>query len=106
MDILKKYLNKLGVKEFSELTTEEKETYRGWEEALRGRKITDEEVSVFLDQTENDIINELVDKQNNDRRDIYLKVQLDLIRKIRSFLNVPKVEKLMTERNINNLIEK
>lgn len=104
MSILKKYLDKLGVKEFSELNEEEKETYRGWEEALTGRRLTDSDVATFLIQTEDAIIEELLDTKITDKRDMFLKMQLDLIRKIKTFLSSPELQKKLTEMSINNLL--
>jgi hypothetical protein len=105
INLIKKYLEKLGVKEFSQLNDDEKETYRDWEEALLGKKITDEDVAIFLVATENAIIEELVDNKTSEKRDLFLKMQLDLIRKIKQFLSSPALEKKLTEININNLLK-
>lgn len=104
MNPLKKYLEKLGVKEFSQLTEEEKETYRDWEETLEGRKITDKDVESFLLVQEQDVINKLIKENLSTREDIFLKMKLDMIRSIRAFLNGPRVEKEALESNIQKLI--
>ena len=44
-NILNKYLDKLGVKEYSELNEDEKEVYKDWENVLSGRKLTDNNIS-------------------------------------------------------------
>lgn len=105
MSLLKKYLERIGVKEFSELSDDEKETYRGWEEALQGKKLTDSDVATFLIQTEDAIIEELMDTKLSDKRDMFLKMQLDLIRKIKKFLSTPELQKKLTEMSINNLLK-
>ena len=105
MDILKKYLERIGVKEFAQLNEEEKDVYRNWQESLNGRKITDAQVAEFILNLENDIIKELIEKKFDSRRDIFLKMQLDLIRKIKSFLMSPEIEKEMTRRGIENLLK-
>ena len=105
MSILKNYLKKIGVKDFSELTEEEKETYRGWEESLSGRRITDDDVAVFLKQEEDETINKLIGSKLSDREDIFLKMKLEFVKKLVNFLNVPAMEKEMTEQSINNLIK-
>jgi len=105
MSILKNYLKKIGVKEFSELTEEEKETYRGWEESLSGRKITDNDVAVFLKQEEDETIEKLIGSKLSERQDTFLKMKLEFTKKLIVFLNVPAMEKEMTEQSINNLIK-
>jgi len=105
MSILKNYLKKIGVKDFSELTEEEKETYRGWEESLSGRRITDDDVAVFLKQEEDETINKLIGSKLSDREDIFLKMKLEFVKKLVNFLNVPAMEKEMTEKSINQLIK-
>lgn len=105
MSLLKKYLERIGVKEFSELDDDEKKTYRGWEEALSGKQLTDSDVATFLIQTEDAIIEELMDTKLSDKRDMFLKMQLDLIRKIKKFLSTPELQKKLTEMSINNLLK-
>jgi hypothetical protein len=106
MDFLKKYLDKIGVKEFSQLTEDEKETYRNWEEALVGRKLTDDDVATFLVKTENDIIEKLVLLSGYDEKDAQLKAELNIIRKIKDFLKTPELERKMMENNLANLLKK
>jgi hypothetical protein len=98
---LDKFLEKIGVKEFSELNDEEKETYRAWEETLTGRKITDEDVKTFFDIQEADTIDKLISKEHNVREDIFLKVKLDMIRRIKGFLISPEVERKILENNLS-----
>lgn len=105
IDILDKYLQKIGVKSYEELLPDEKNTYREWEESLSGKKITDESTALFLVNLENDIIDELVKPGLTNDRDRFLKMQLDLIRKIKTFLRTPELEKKMTEYQLMNLIK-
>lgn len=49
MGILEKYLEKLGLKDYSELTTAEREVYRQWEEVLN-INIKVEDVATFLEK--------------------------------------------------------
>ena len=104
MSILKNYLKKYNVREFSELTEEEKETYRSWEETLQGRKITDNDVYDFLQSELEDTLQKLPKTPTDTRTDLFLKMKLEFIRKIRNFLDSPKVEKKLLEENINKLI--
>jgi hypothetical protein len=104
MNPLEKLLKKIGVKNYLELNEEEKETYKNWEESLRGRKLTDDDVANFLSTEENDTINKLISKTLSDRDDIFLKMKLEMILKIKNFLNMPEFEKKVLEQNINKLI--
>lgn len=105
MNLLKKYLNKIGVKDYSELTEEEKATYRIWEESLNGRKLTDEDVAAFLDTELEVTLAKLINSRLSDREDLFLKVKIDFIRKVKVFLQTPEMEKKMLEVNINNQLK-
>lgn len=98
--ILKKYLEKIGVSEFSELTPEEKETYRTYEETLNGRKLTDDEVKQFFAFEMDDTVQKLITKKHNSRTDIFLKMKLDMLRRLTQFLNIPDTEKRSLEDNL------
>ena len=43
-DLLSRFLHKVGVKNYEDLNEIEKETYRQYEVALSGRKLTDDDV--------------------------------------------------------------
>lgn len=103
MDLLSKYLDKIGVKTYGDLTHEEKDTYKGWEEALTGKKLTDEDVARFLLATEEELIDELTKTAITDKRDSIIKAQLELVRKIKVFLRSPELEKKMVEMQLLNL---
>lgn len=105
MNLLKKYLNRIGVKDYSELNDEEKETYKIWEESLNGRKLTDEDVAMFLDTELENSLEKLVNSRLSDRDDLFLKMKIDFIRKVKIFLKTPEVEKKMLEININNQLK-
>jgi len=105
MQLLKKYLEKIGVKDFSELNPEEKLNYNSWQESLSGRRLTDRDVATFLISKENEIISELIKTDIADKKDVYLKMQLDLIRQIKIFLAAPELEKKMTEYTLQELMK-
>ena len=104
MSILDKYLKKIGVEEFTELSEEEKTTYREWEKSLAGRKITDEDVVRFIKEEENETINKLISKGLSEREDTFLKMKLEFTKKLITFLSLPELEREMTESSINQLI--
>jgi hypothetical protein len=99
MSILGDFLKKVGVSNYSELTLEEQRTYKDWESALSGRKLTDEDVNQFLSIEKSETINKLSTASLKTREDIFLKMKLD-------FLASPFVEKQMTEAAIKQMLEK
>jgi len=100
MQKLSLYLRNLGVNSISELTDEEKLTYQEWESALNGRQITDEEVMQFLDEELEEATISLIGQNLGDRQDIFLKMKVEFIRKIKVFLDAPTREKNQVEQLI------
>lgn len=106
MNPLDKFLRKVGVKSYSDLNAEEKETYKQWEMVLSGRKLTDDEVKNFLHRELDEAIVRLTEVDLTKEGEIFRKVEVRFIKKILNFLDMPRVEKEMLEKNIENLIEK
>jgi hypothetical protein len=106
MSILDKFLKKLGVASASELNSEEKETYREWENALSGRKLTDEEVQAFLAAELHDSVIKVTKQRLGDKDDMFLKMKIDFITACQKFLSTPAVEKQMTEAAITQMLKK
>ena len=104
--VLEKYLRKLGLKSYNDLQPEERETYKLWESALSGRRLTDDDVKVFIDEQLSDTLKKLPSKELNTQDDIFLKMKLQFIQDVKAFLDSPAIEKKMTERQIENLIDK
>lgn len=102
--ILQKYLKKIGVKSFSELNSDEKETYKMYEEALSGKKLTDEDVKAFLESELSVAINRLTDIDLKKEDEIFRKVEVRFIKKIISLLDSPKVTKQMAEKHLESMI--
>lgn len=100
--MLDKLLAKLGVTSIDQLTPEERETYRTWSDALRGRKLTDDDVSNFLNLQIEDCMVKLTTVKLNEREDVFLKAKLDLVRQIKNFLDSPKIEQEVITRQIEN----
>ncbi len=100
MSILDQYLKKLGVSSYLDLNDEEKVTFKAWEVALAGRKLTDDDVAQFLEQEQEKVIQKLTTQRLSDHDDMFLKTELHFIRKLQIFLNTPKVEKAFVEQQI------
>lgn len=101
MDTLTKYLQKLGLKSYDELNSEEKETYKSWQEALSGRKLTDEDVKSFLEIELQMAIARLTEVDLPKETEIFRKMEVKMIRNIQNFLNSPQIEKSLLEAQIN-----
>lgn len=102
--MLEKLLKKLNLNSYEELNQEEKETYKNWELSLSGRKLTDEDVSVFLSQELETAVSRLTDVDLKKEDEIFRKVEVRFIKKMQNFLNTPKVEKAFAEQSIKQLI--
>jgi hypothetical protein len=100
INILEKYLNKLGVRSYAELNDEEKQTYKEWEESISGRKLTDEDVRGFLNTELSLAVRRLVDVNLSTEDQAFRKAEVKLIQKIIEFLDGPTIEKEMLEKQI------
>ena len=100
MNILEKYLKKIGVNSFTELNEEEKETYKEWEESVSGRKLTDEDVQTFLNQELQTAILRLTEVNLSKEDEVFRKCEVKMIQKILKFLDGPRIEKELLEKQI------
>lgn len=103
--MLEKLLKKLNLNSYEELNQEEKETFKNWEISLSGRKLTDEDVSIFLQKELEIAVSRVTEVDLKKEDEIFRKVEIRLIKKIQNFLNSPKVEKAFAEQSINQLIK-
>jgi len=105
--ILSEYLKKLNVDSYADLNDEEKRTYKEWEEALTGRKLTDEDVQEFLAIEKTDAMIKLTHPsiELETKEDTFLKMKISLITAIQRFLQAPEMEKKMAETQIKRLLE-
>ncbi len=102
-NLLKLALKKLNATEFSQLSEEEKQTYRYWDEILAGKKITDEDVKNFFDSELDAVLIKLVSPTLSEREDVFLKMKLEFLRKVKGLLLRPEQEKLLVEQQIKAL---
>jgi len=99
--MLEGYLRKLGVGSYSQLTEEEKTTYREYEAILAGRSITDKEVRDFFEVQLEQTTKALLSTKLDTREDTFLKMKLDFLRTLVSFLDAPEREKKQLQNLIN-----
>jgi hypothetical protein len=105
MSLLTKYLKKIGVDSPLDLTPEERETYKAWEAALAGRRLTDADVAAFLDKELDDAVAKLMNMTITQREDTFLKMKVDFIRKTKMFLASPEMEKRIIESQISSQLQ-
>ncbi len=101
MSSLNDLLKKLGT-DYSGLNDEEKATFNAWRDALSGRRLTDDDVKNFLDTEYNATVSKLTATNNSKELDLFLKMKVDFISKVKEFLNSPEVEKQLIENQINS----
>ena len=95
------FLRKLGVSSYDQLTEEEKTTYREYEEILNGRQITEKEVRAFFTLQVEDTTKKLLSTKLDTREDTFLKMKLEFLRSLTSFLDAPDREREQLQNLIN-----
>ncbi len=104
MSILDQLLKKIGVSKYEELNSDEKATFKNWENVLSGRRLTDEDVVAFLEKERHNAVLRLVEVNLSKEDEIFRKVEVRFISKLLEFLNSPKVEKEVFEKQLENNI--
>ncbi len=100
MSVIDRYLAKLGIKDYSSMSLEEKATMREWEAALQGRQLTQTDVRTFLDIELENAISRLTETGLKPEDEVFRKVEVRFIKKIMSFLNMPALEKKVVEEQL------
>lgn len=104
MSIIDDFLKKIGVDKYENLTPEEKETYREWELSLSGRSVTDADYRAFLENELGMSIQRLTEVDLGRGEETFRKCEVRLIKKIIAFLDGPKVEQALMEKQIKSRI--
>lgn len=103
--MLEQLLKTIGVKSYLDLNPEERETYKVWENALSGRRLTDNDVKDFLENEKQETVLKLIPRNINERDDTFLKMKLEMIINLQKFLNSPIIEKEIAEKMLQAEIE-
>ncbi len=103
-DHLTAYLKKVGIMSYDQMSPEEKETYREWEIALQGRKLTDEDVRRFLESELSTAVNRVTEVDLKTEEAIFRKVEVRFIKRIINFLNMPAMEQELLKKQIESKI--
>jgi len=104
--MLQKYLKKLGINSYQDLNEEEKDSYKEWEQAISGRKLTDKDVVNWLEEELSQSVSRLTEINLSKDDEIFRKVEVRFIKKILNFLNSPMLEKQFAEKSIEQLLKK
>lgn len=101
--LLQKALQKLGYKSYNDLNYLEQETYKRWEDMLRGKKITDldvvESIKVFMEE----ILVKLDNSNLSEKEKSYLLAQLSVVRLIVRTVESPKQDVKTVEDEVSRL---
>lgn len=105
-NLLKKYLDKLGLTDYSELTEVEKSTYKEWEDVL-SVEVKIENVATFLERQVQRLQKELIEatKEGEDRRALLLAARIENYETIIIFIKEPQERRKSLERELLNNIE-
>ena len=100
MSLLDRFLKKKNIDSYEDLNSEEKQTFKELEEALRGRKLTDEDVKNFLGQELDKAVFRLTETNLSPEDQTFRKCEVRFIKKIQDFLNMPDLERELVEKQL------
>lgn len=106
IDILKKYLANIGVKDYTELTPEEQKTYQEWTDIFE-KDIKPEDLQKFLKSNIGNLSEEMKEcvKKGQNREALFKASQIDVFNKIIDFVNEPNRQKQAIENHISSLLK-
>lgn len=104
--MLKDFLEKLGVKDFSELTNEEQETYQRWQDTLDKPNLTIEDIIAWLKSEDQLTQAALIDYTNDGRKQLFLQATSRLVRMLTAILTKPEQEREMLKQQIEQMLKK
>lgn len=102
--LLKKALERLGLKSFNDLNDLEKETFRNWEVALsQGANITSEEAVEAIRKLFEDTLDKLGDENLSEKARTFLLSNLKVVKYILRTVESPRAEVKRIESEISQL---
>ena len=106
MSLLDTFLKKItGTSNIKELTAEEQETAKLWEQALSGKPITIDELRKFLETQVETTDVEWSKWDNSPTKDLFLKVYIRFCRLLLSYIERPEKVKKFKEKEIEERIK-
>lgn len=88
--MLSKILEKLGVKDYSQLKEQERQTYLQWAEILNKPDVTIEDLKKILPIERDKLIAELRKWENDPKKDLYLKAALRNLEMLTELIITPE----------------
>ena len=95
--MLNQILEKLGVKDYSELKDQERQTYLQWSDILNKPDLTIEDLKKFLPRELERANEELRHWENTDKKEMYFKAYTRLLKMLTDFLTAPEKERAALE---------
>ena len=89
--LLRKILEKRGLKDITELDASEKETFDKWQKILTEEEISVENIKEFCEIQKKSIEAQYTNPDNTDKKDIYLKAALSIYTGIINLIGSKKV---------------
>lgn len=102
-NVLTQYLEKMGLKGFKDLTPQERQTYKQYEELLE-RKVTLEDLKNMLPTLIGVLSNQLVDPENSKETDLFLKARIKNLKDIEAFVFLPERNRKALEATFKSLL--
>lgn len=103
--LLQKWLEKIGVKNVSNLSADEKATYDSWNKTLSEGEITVDKIKEFCKAQKKLIEGQYSNPDNTDKKDNILKASLGIYNALIGLLESPMAERESLEKYLNQLIK-
>jgi hypothetical protein len=103
--LIQKWLDKIGVKNVSDLSSDEKATYDNWSKILSEGEITVEKIKEFCKSQKKLIETQYTNPDNTDKKDNILKASLGIYNALIGLIEGPRSEKESLEKYLEQLIK-
>lgn len=100
--MLKAILEKLGVKDYSELKEQERHAYLKWAETLTKPDFTIDDLKKFLPLELARASEELRHYENSDKKELYFKAYTRILQMLTDLLTAPEKERKALEGQLKN----
>lgn len=100
MNILDNWLKKKNINHYDELSEEEKKIYDEYEKALNVPELKVEDIEIFVRQQLNLLSNEIISFTNSEKKDLFIKAQMSVMRSILAFITKDLETKKMVEEKL------
>ena len=102
MKTLDLFLKKLGIRDVRDLTAQEKETYKQFEELME-REVTMEDLKKMIVILKVQLEDKLLDPENSEKKDTFLKARIRNLKDMEAFITAPERNRKALEANLKSL---